>query len=154
MVENNWGSKPTRPLSYCRDIESHLQVSGSTEAEASLTGLVTAARSSGKIRFFDLRDVTGAVQFIANKGDFSEEDWNSFPSLKAGMRVSACGKIGKSKTGQTSVFLSRLPIVHSEILASPIAGTPPDYARVGQLMFVATEGFIPDCAVSYLLEKS
>jgi hypothetical protein len=79
---------------------------------------------------------TGSIQLIAKKENFSETDWASFPTLRVGMRVSACGMIGKSKRGQVSVFLIRLPTVH-DTLASPIAGAPPDYAHVGTLMFVA-----------------
>ncbi len=136
MVDHG-APRQMRRLSYCRDVESHLQLRDGAEADASLIGLLTGARSSGGIRFFNLRDVTGVVQLIAERNDFSEGDWALLAGLKVGMRVSASGRVGKSKSGEASIFLYRVPRVHDSTLEGPIAGAAPDYARVGHKIFVA-----------------
>jgi hypothetical protein len=55
-MEGQQRNRSSRVLLYCRDVESHLQVSGMEEAEANLTGLLTAARPHGNLGFYDLQD--------------------------------------------------------------------------------------------------
>jgi hypothetical protein len=126
-----------RRLFYCRDVESHLRLDDQVEADANLTGLITAVRDSGGVRFYNLRDVTGVVQLIAERDSLGETDWEMLASIKAGLRVSAVGRVGRSRRGQDSVFLYRAPSISDNTLESPISGAAPDYAQVGIQIFIA-----------------
>jgi OB-fold nucleic acid binding domain len=124
-------------LRYSRDVETHLRITPEKEAHAELSGLVTSARSSGRIRFFDLRDTTGTCQLIAERQLLTEADWVSVVALRKGNFASISGRVGFSSRGQTSVFLSRGPSQKDGSLASPISGSSPDYAAVGTQIFLA-----------------
>jgi hypothetical protein len=124
-------------LRYARDVGASLQLVPDGEALASLSGLVSKIRSSGRIRFIQLRDVTGSIQLVAEKETLGEASWASVTSMRAGARVSVEGHVGRTRMGEASVFLTRPPILRSEDLGRPIAGSESQYANVGMQIFLA-----------------
>ena len=124
-------------LFYCRDVESHLKFLGEAEVNAELRGLITKVRDMGKIIFFDLRDATGLVQLLGNRRNIPEEEWESVQKIKPGMRVWVAGSIGRTKAGQATVFLNRAPQLKDLTFESSVGSATPEYAQVGNQMFVA-----------------
>ncbi len=66
-------------------------------------GRVTALRSMGKAAFLDLRDWTGKVQVYAKK-DKLGASWPVFENVHIGDLVAFGGPLGKSKTGEITIF--------------------------------------------------
>jgi hypothetical protein len=129
---------PPIVLKHCRDVASHLALSESAPATAELTGLITAVRPVGGIRFFTLRDVTGLVQLSASQQTFHHDsEWGEIEKIRIGDRVTASGSITRSKRGDPTILLVRVPTVREAILDSPFSGSAVDYPLVGTQMFVA-----------------
>ena len=126
-----------RVLFYCRDVESHLRLQSNTEADADLRGLITSVRKLGKIIFFTLQDATGVMQLIVRKQDVSPEDWELVRKLKVRTRVWVRGSVGLSESGKPTIFLQQTPEVQDRTLESPISGSTPEYAQIGNQIFVA-----------------
>ncbi len=127
----------TVTLRYARDVESHLQLSPTLDAYAVLAGLVTKIRRHGGIQFLQLRDATGSIQLVAMRDSLDDEGWSSVAGLRAGDRVHAAGTVGRSNTGQASVFLTGPPVKRNEDLGGTVAGSESTYANVGMQIFLA-----------------
>ena len=71
-----------------------------------VSGRVTALRSMGKAAFLDVRDWTGKIQVHAKK-DKLGDGWAAFENVHIGDLVAFGGPLGKSKTGEITVFADR-----------------------------------------------
>ncbi len=81
-------------------------VSGFAELEnkpVSAAGRVSALRSMGKAAFLDVRDWSGKVQVHAKKDKLGAA-WAAFENVHIGDLVAFTGPLGKSKTGEITVF--------------------------------------------------
>src|SRR6516225_3473479 len=74
-----------------------------------VAGRITALRSMGKAAFLDVRDWTGKVQVHAKK-DKLGESWGVFESTHIGDLAGFSGTLGKSKTGEITIFAERFTL--------------------------------------------
>ena len=83
-------------------------------------GWVDSIRSHGKIAFIDLRDVTGVIQLVDLKGNFSKNLGNEFVVRAEGKIANRPEKLKnpKLKTGQIELVIENLVVV-SESLEPP-----------------------------------
>jgi lysyl-tRNA synthetase class 2 len=70
---------------------------------ATVAGRVTALRSMGKAAFLDVRDWTGKIQVHAKK-DKLGASWPVFENVHIGDLVAFSGPVGKTKTGEITIF--------------------------------------------------
>ncbi len=83
-----------------------------------VAGRITAIRDFGKAAFADARDATGKIQVYLRK-DRLGEDYEVFQLLDLGDIVGAEGELGKTRTGEITVFASGLRILSKALLPPP-----------------------------------
>jgi lysyl-tRNA synthetase class 2 len=85
-----------------------------------VAGRIMLLRSAGSLVFVDLHDRTGRVQLMLGKKQVGPEIWKIVDCLDLGDIVGVDGRLGWSKTGEMTVF-----VTHLEFLTKSLA-TPPD----------------------------
>ena len=86
---------------------------------ARVAGRVLALRNFGKAAFLDVRDATGKIQVYVRKDGVGEEDFQSFGQLDLGDIVTVAGKLGKTRTGEISIFAESFGILAKSLMAPP-----------------------------------
>jgi lysyl-tRNA synthetase class 2 len=81
-------------------------------------GRVTALRHMGKAAFLDVRDWTGKVQVHAKK-DKLGDGWAAFEHVHIGDWVAFLGTLGKSKTGEITIFADRFTLLTKAVRPLP-----------------------------------
>ncbi|HYE99042.1 MAG TPA: amino acid--tRNA ligase-related protein, partial [Planctomycetota bacterium] len=82
-------------------------------------GRVTGMRSFGKAVFLDLRDWTGKVQVHAKKDKLGEAAWGVFENVHVGDLCAFGGLLGKSKTGEITIFAERFTLLTKAVRPLP-----------------------------------
>ena len=82
-------------------------------------GRVVLHRDKGKLHFVDIRDMTGDIQLMVGKKQVGD-DWAVFEQLDLGDIIGVDGMLGRSNTGELSVFAERIHFLTKAI------ETPPD----------------------------
>jgi lysyl-tRNA synthetase class 2 len=89
-------------------------------ANIKIAGRIMQKRNMGKIIFSLLRDETGDIQVIFQKGESPEETFNFFKRyIDGGDIVGIEGKIFKTKTGQKSILAVKIEILSKSISPLP-----------------------------------
>ena len=85
--------------------------------EVCLAGRITAWRAHGKLIFLDIKDYTGRIQVMIKGdtliGDIQNEylNWENLELLDISDFVEVVGEIGKSKTGEISIFTKKVRLL-------------------------------------------
>ncbi len=90
--------------------------------EVCIAGRITAIRSFGKLAFVKIRDYFGEIQIFMQKTDDITEGEFGIKQLKlldTGDFVEAKGKVGKSSTGEISVFANSLRLLTKSLRPLP-----------------------------------
>lgn len=94
--------------------------------EVTLTGRITAIRKFGKLAFIVIKDFSGTIQLYINEADLKPRDVaanvlgiEDLPLLDTGDFVEAKGTIGKSKTGEISLFTATLRLLTKSLRPMP-----------------------------------
>lgn len=74
--------------------------------EALLAGRLKSRRGQGKIAFADLYDPTGKLQLIAQIDRLGEDKMVQWKALELGDIVGVTGVVGKSRSGEPSLFVT------------------------------------------------
>jgi lysyl-tRNA synthetase, class II len=85
-----------------------------------VAGRIMLLRSAGSLVFVDLHDRTGRIQLMLGKKQVGPEIWKIVDCLDLGDIIGVDGRLGWSKTGEMTVFVTNL-----EFLTKSLA-TPPD----------------------------
>jgi lysyl-tRNA synthetase class 2 len=83
-----------------------------------VAGRITALRSMGKAAFLDLRDWTGKVQVHAKKDKLAAA-WPVFENVHIGDLAAFGGTLGKSKTGEITVFAESFTLLTKAVRPLP-----------------------------------
>jgi lysyl-tRNA synthetase class 2 len=93
-----------------------------------VAGRITAIRKFGKLAFIVVKDFSGSVQLYLNEADVEARDIPSnrlgiedLPLLDTGDFIEAVGSVGKSKTGEVSVFVKQLRLLTKTLRPMPSA---------------------------------
>lgn len=93
-----------------------------------VAGRITAIRKFGKLAFIVVKDFSGQVQLYLNEADVQPRDVagnrlgiEDLPLLDTGDFIEAVGFVGKSKTGEVSVFVKELRILTKALRPMPSA---------------------------------
>lgn len=95
-----------------------------------VAGRITAIRKFGKLAFIVVKDATGQVQLYLNEAELEPQNAAQnrlgiadLPLLDTGDFIEAAGFVGKSKTGEISVFTKELRILTKSLRPTPAALT-------------------------------
>jgi len=86
---------------------------------ARVAGRVMAVRNFGKAAFLDVRDSTGSLQVYIRKQTIGDDLFHVFKLLDLGDIVCAEGKLGKTRTGEITLFAESFTILTKSLLAPP-----------------------------------
>lgn len=93
-----------------------------------VAGRITAIRKFGKLAFVVVKDFSGSVQLYLNEADVEARDVPSnrlgiedLPLLDTGDFIEAVGTVGKSKTGEVSIFTKELRLLTKTLRPMPSA---------------------------------
>ncbi|MBC7459137.1 lysine--tRNA ligase [Candidatus Saccharibacteria bacterium] len=91
-----------------------------------VAGRIVAIRKFGKLAFIVVKDFSGQVQLYLNEADVEARDVLSnrlgiedLPLLDTGDFIEATGFVGKSKTGEVSVFVKQLRLLTKTLRPMP-----------------------------------
>ena len=84
-----------------------------------VAGRVLAVRNFGKAAFLDLRDGTGKMQVYVRKNLVGEEAFGLFELTDLGDIIGVEGELGKTKTGEVSVFANGYRLLSKALLPPP-----------------------------------
>jgi len=88
-------------------------------AAARAAGRLTAIRSHGKSTFADLSDWTGKVQVHIGQKRVGEEQYALVKLLDIGDIIGVEGQIGKTRTGEVTIFADKLTMLSKALLPLP-----------------------------------
>lgn len=90
--------------------------------EVCIAGRIIAIRAFGKIAFVKIRDYTGEIQVFMEKSDDVSSGMFGIKQLKlldTGDFIEATGKVGKSSTGEISVFTNEVRLLTKSLRPLP-----------------------------------
>ena len=82
-------------------------------------GRITGMRWFGKAVFIDLRDWTGKIQVHAKKDKIGEAGWKVFENVHAGDLCAFGGPLGKTKTGEVTIFADKFTFLTKALRPLP-----------------------------------
>ena len=88
-------------------------------SEIAVAGRLTAIRGHGKSTFADLRDWTGKIQVNMSQNRLGDEQYGLVGLLDIGDIVAVAGKVGKTRTGEVTVFAETLTMLSKALLPLP-----------------------------------
>ncbi len=92
------------------------------QKEVTIAGRITAIRSFGKLAFVKIRDYFGEIQLFMKQSDEVKEGLLSVKTLKLldlGDFIEATGLVGKSQTGEISVFTNAVRLLTKALRPLP-----------------------------------
>jgi lysyl-tRNA synthetase class 2 len=90
-----------------------------SDSEASVAGRISSVRSHGKSVFMDLRDRTGKIQIYLRADLVGDKTFEVAKLLDAGDIVGVTGKVGRTRTGELTIFASRMSLLSKTLLPLP-----------------------------------
>ncbi|MBW2971938.1 lysine--tRNA ligase [Candidatus Woesearchaeota archaeon] len=86
--------------------DSKLKPEEKTDDQVSVAGRVMQLRRMGKATFMHVQDATGKIQLYIREDDVGGDKYSLVKLLDIGDIIGAEGKVFKTKTGETSVYVS------------------------------------------------
>jgi lysyl-tRNA synthetase, class II len=93
---------------------------------ATVAGRITAIRKFGKLAFIVVKDFSGSIQLYLNEAEVAPRDASQnrlgvedLPLLDTGDFIEATGTVGKSKTGEISIFTQSLRLLTKALRPMP-----------------------------------
>jgi aspartyl/asparaginyl-tRNA synthetase len=135
-----WGL-PVKGTVYLTDTSQVIEFCKSRSnlnAEARLHGLITRVVSLHRITFFDLFDGLDSIQVVAEKKNFSRDDWTTIRSIKNYTRLIVEGQVlppGKYK--RCSVLLKKIPTIEPPLKPLESESSPLSQERVAFQILLA-----------------
>lgn len=109
-------------------------------------GRIVLHRDKGKLHFVDIRDLTGDIQLMVGQKQVGD-DWAVVEQLDLGDIVGVDGMLGRSNTGELSIFAERIHFLTKSIETPPDkhAGLQDPELRQRQryLDLIHTDGMLP-----------
>jgi len=84
-----------------------------------VSGRVMFRKSFGKLTFMTLRDETGDLQVAVDKKRVPDNDWQAHDLIDLGDRIVITGKLGATKTGEVTVWGTKVDFAAKALLPPP-----------------------------------
>src|SRR3954464_3050850 len=81
-------------------------------------GRIVLHRDKGKLQFIDIRDMTGQIQLFVGQQQVGD-DWELAKCLDLGDIIGVDGELRRTKTGELSIFVSKLTMLTKSLAAPP-----------------------------------
>ncbi|MHC4157483.1 MAG: lysine--tRNA ligase [Planctomycetota bacterium] len=91
---------------------------GDETQRAVCAGRIVLLRDIGKLIFITLRDWSGIIQIGLSKGKLSKQ-WELVKLLELGDIIGAAGQLGKTKTGEITIWVDNLSLLSKSLLPPP-----------------------------------
>lgn len=89
-----------------------------TGPQVRAAGRIVLHRDKGKLQFIDIRDMTGQIQLFVGQQQVGD-DWVLAQCLDLGDIIGVDGELRRTKTGELSIFASRLTMLAKSLAAPP-----------------------------------
>jgi len=89
-----------------------------TEQQANCAGRIVLLRDIGKLIFITLRDRSGTIQVGLSKKLLAEQ-WQLVKLLELGDIIGAAGQLGKTKTGEITIWADKIVLLSKCLLQPP-----------------------------------
>ncbi len=86
--------------------------------QARCAGRIVLLRDIGKLIFMTVRDWSGTIQVGLSK-KLLKEQWSLAKLLELGDIIGAAGKLGKTKTGEITIWVDELSVLSKSVLQPP-----------------------------------
>jgi len=112
-----WGSRfdGRQPIEAVRALPPDAQ----PPARARIAGRIVQRRGMGKVFFLDLKDSTGRLQIYVGQKQVGEAGWALAQELDLGDLLGAEGHLGKTRTGELTLFVDTLSFLGKSLLPHP-----------------------------------
>ena len=90
-----------------------------SEMQARVAGRIMLLRVMGKLAFLTIRDSTGVLQLGLSKAALGDEQWAVLKKLDLSDILGAEGVIGKTKTGELTLWADRITVLCKSMLPPP-----------------------------------
>jgi len=91
---------------------------GDDNQRANCAGRIVLLRDMGKLIFMTIRDWSGAIQVGLSKKLLAEQ-WALTKLLELGDIIGAAGKLGKTRTGEITIWADEVTILSKSLLPPP-----------------------------------
>ncbi len=108
------------PIARVRETAEPLGVSAGERSElrVRVAGRIALLRVMGKLAFVTVRDGTGRLQLGLSKADLTDQ-WPILKQLDLGDIVGADGVVGRTKTGELTVWVDQLTVLAKSLRPPP-----------------------------------
>ena len=89
------------------------------EAPVRTAGRLVAQRDFGKAAFLNLKDHTGTIQIYIRKNTVGDEAFEVYRLLDVGDIIGVEGKLGKTRTGEVTVFVDAFTVLSKALRPLP-----------------------------------
>lgn len=90
-----------------------------TRPPVRVAGRIVLKRGQGKVVFLQVRDWTGTIQVMIGKNQVGEAGWALASELDLGDLIGVDGGLGRTKTGELTVFAEKLTFLGKSLLPPP-----------------------------------
>jgi len=145
-----WGQRfdDPQPIADIRKLEGEIQATeqGPRGSKVRAAGRIMLQRSAGKLLFVDIKDRTGNIQLLIGKKQIGEENWKVAQLLDLGDIIGVDGQLGKTKTGELTIFAEKLHFLTKSLEPPPEKhhgiNDPELRQRMRYLDLIHTEGVL------------
>jgi lysyl-tRNA synthetase class 2 len=88
-------------------------------AQVRIAGRIVQRRGMGKVFFLDLKDWTGRIQVYVGQKQVGEQGWLLAQELDLGDLFGVDGTVGKTRTGELTVFATAIHFLGKSLLPHP-----------------------------------
>ena len=99
------------------DIKSRFKDGDETQ-QAKCAGRIVLLRDIGKLIFMTIRDYGGTIQVGLSKSKLSQQ-WELAKLLELGDIIGAAGQLGRTKTGEITIWVDSLSLLSKSLLPPP-----------------------------------
>ena len=107
-------------LPWWKSIQKSLKKSWmEVNAEYITAGRMMSRRKHGKTTFVNIKDASGDIQVFINKTALGETAYEIFGKFDVGDIIGVEGRISKTKTGELTLFASKVTLLSKSLLPLP-----------------------------------
>jgi lysyl-tRNA synthetase class 2 len=116
-----WGRRfdGNRPIAELRAQCEAAEYSGPEGPAVRVAGRIMGSRDMGKARFLDVQDRTGRMQVFIGRKQIGDEAWALSDCFDLGDLIGADGKLGRTRTGEITVFAEQIHFLTKSLLPPP-----------------------------------